>query len=57
MRVIIEGYNIDINVESVKNTTKAKWVKDRVKSFLFTGINKKVLELKFSDVFDLCSGR
>jgi hypothetical protein len=57
MRVIIGGYNIDINVDNALKAKKSTWVKDRVKSFLWTGIDKGILESKFSEVYDLILGR
>lgn len=56
MRVIIGGYNIDINVENATGARKSTWVSQRVKSFLWTGISRKVLEEKFSEVYDLING-
>ena len=56
MRVIIGGYNISINVDNVLKAKKATWVRDRVKSFLWTGIERKILEDKFSEVYDLING-
>jgi hypothetical protein len=57
MRVIIGGYNIDINVDNAMKAKKSTWVKDRVKSFLWTDIDKGILESKFSEVYDLILGR
>ena len=56
MRVIIGGYNISINVDNSLKAKKSTWVRDRVKSFLWTGIERKILEDKFSEVYDLING-
>ena len=56
MRVIIGGYSISINVDNALKAKKATWVRDRVKSFLWTGIERKILEDKFSEVYDLING-
>ena len=56
MRVIIGGYNIDINVDHAIISKKSTWVRDRVKSFLWTGIDRKTLESKFSEVYDMILG-
>lgn len=56
MRIIIGGYNIDINVDTAKQSKKSTWVRDRVKSFLWTGIDREVLEEKFTEVYDLILG-
>lgn len=56
MKIKIDRYTISINEDSLVGVSKTKWINDRVKSFLWTGIKKEVLKEKFSEVYDIMNG-
>ena len=56
MKVIIGRYFVDVNDNTIIDTQKEIWVRERVAVFTWTDIDDNILEEKFSEIYDLVKG-
>ncbi len=56
MKVRIGRYFVDVNDNTIIDTQKEIWVRERVAAFTWTDIDDNILEEKFSEIYDLVKG-
>ena len=56
MKVRIGRYFVDVNDNTIIDTQKEIWVRERVAVFTWTDIDDNILEEKFSEIYDLVKG-